>query len=175
VGLSVLPEGRQARDRRAVGLVGGRLFLHLGPSRVGILFIPGLTGFRVKCSLRDQIVERATMILQIEDTILRIEIEICAVQLAAMRQASGNQSECLSPASFHPGFRGVGTVYRSGAGIGASDMGGTTGAGDDGGAVGVGLRAEVAMGRGGGGAEAIFARISLLEVCSVSMWCAIWS
>ena len=149
--------------------------MHLGPSRVGILFIPGLTGFRVKCSLRDQIVERATMILQIEDTILRIEIEICAVQLAAMRQASGNQSECLSPASFHPGFRGVGTVYRSGGGIGASEMGGATGAGDDGAPVGVGLRARVGMARGGGGAGVIFARISLLAVCSISIWCTIWS
>jgi hypothetical protein len=66
-----LSEGRQASDRGAVGLVGGRLFLHLRSSRVGILFIP--------------IVERATIILQAEDAIALIEIEISAVQFVAMR------------------------------------------------------------------------------------------
>jgi hypothetical protein len=74
-----------------------------------------------------------------------------------------------------PGFRGVGTVYRSGGGIGASEMGGATGAGDDGAGVGVGLRAGVAMARGGGGVGVIFARISLLEVFSISIWCTVWS
>jgi hypothetical protein len=80
-----LSEGRQASDRGAVGLVGGRLFLHLRSSRVGILFIPGAPSVRIKRSLRDQIVERATIILQAEDAIALIEIEISAVQFVAMR------------------------------------------------------------------------------------------
>ena len=84
-----MPEGRQASDRRAVGLVGGRLFLHLRPSRLGILLIPGASGFCIKRPLRDQIVEGVTIIPQIENAIARIEIKICPVQLAAMRQASG--------------------------------------------------------------------------------------
>jgi hypothetical protein len=52
-----LPEGGQACERRAVGLIGGRLFLHLCPSRVGILFIPWALGFLIKRCLRDQIFE----------------------------------------------------------------------------------------------------------------------
>src|SRR6516165_11674828 len=69
-------------------------------------------------------------------------------------------------ASLSPGFRGVGTVYCSGGGIGASDVGGVA-AGDDGGAAGVGLRAGAAMGRGGGGAGVIFARISTSAASSL--------
>jgi hypothetical protein len=80
-----LPEGRQAGDRRAVGLVGGRLFLYLCPSLVGILFIPGTPGLCIKRSLRDQTIERATIISQVEDAIALMEIEISAVQFAAMR------------------------------------------------------------------------------------------
>ncbi len=87
-----LPQGGQARDRRAVRLVSGRLFLHLRPSRGGILSIPGTPGFWIKCALRDQIVERATIIFQIEDAIARIKIEIGAVQFVAMRQAGGKVS-----------------------------------------------------------------------------------
>ena len=67
--LQFLPEGRQARDGGAVGLVGDRLFLHLRPSRVGFLFIPGTPGFWIKRSLRDEIVQRASIIVQIEDAI----------------------------------------------------------------------------------------------------------
>jgi hypothetical protein len=71
-----------------------------------------------------------------------------------------------------PGFRGVGTVYWSGCGIGASDVGGATGAGDDGGAIGVGLRAGA---RRFGGGAGIFPRISWLEACSLVISRAIWS
>ena len=63
--------------------------------------------------------------------------------------------------------RGVRTVYWSGGGIGAGDVGGVT-AGDDGGAIGVGLRAGAAMGRGGGGAGVIFARISTSAASSLT-------
>ena len=66
--------------------------LDLCPSRLGILPSPGTSGFCIKRPLRDQIVEGATIILQIENAIARIEIKICPVQLPAMRQASGKVS-----------------------------------------------------------------------------------
>ena len=66
--------------------------MHLRPSRVGILFIPGAPSVRIKRSLRNQIVERATIILQAEDAIALIEIEISAVQFVAMRWAGGKVS-----------------------------------------------------------------------------------
>ena len=66
--------------------------MHLHPSRVGILFIPGAPVFWIKRSFPDEIVERSTIIFQIENAIARIEIEIRAVELAAMRQAGGEVS-----------------------------------------------------------------------------------
>src|SRR5215472_6551112 len=70
-------------------------------------------------------------------------------------------------------FRGVGTVYSSGGGVGASDVGGVIGVDDDGGAVGVGLRAGA--GRGGGGAGVIFARISTSAASSLPISRVTWS
>ena len=63
--------------------------MHLRPPRLGILLSPGMPRFRIEPSLHDEIVQRATIILQIEDAIALIELEIRAVELAAMRQAGG--------------------------------------------------------------------------------------
>ncbi len=63
--------------------------MYLHPAGVRILLIPRTPRFRIERSLRNKIVQRAPIILQIEDTIALIEIEIRAVELAAMRQAGG--------------------------------------------------------------------------------------
>ena len=56
----------QACDRHAIGLISDCLFLHLRPPRVGILFIPRTPGFGIERSLHEEVVERATIVFQIE-------------------------------------------------------------------------------------------------------------
>src|SRR5690242_15452735 len=72
--------------------MGDRVFLHLRPTGVGILFSPGASGLRIEPTLCREIIERAAVILQIEHAIALLEIEICAVQLVAMAQAAGKIS-----------------------------------------------------------------------------------
>jgi hypothetical protein len=64
---------------------------------------------------------------------------------------------------------------RRGQGHCVHGWGGGVGARDDGCVLAVGLCVGATVaGRGGGGAG-IFSRISWLEVCSISIWCTIWS
>lgn len=54
---SVFLQRRQARGRRAIGLIGNRLLLHPRPARVGVLFIPRALSFRIERTMYDEIVE----------------------------------------------------------------------------------------------------------------------
>ena len=74
----------QACDERAVGLIGGRLLLHLLPARVGVLLVPRPFGFWVEDRLQDQVIQRAVIIAETENAIARLKIEIRSVQFAAM-------------------------------------------------------------------------------------------
>ena len=70
-------------------LVLGRLFLHLGPARVGVLLTPGPFSLGIESALQCQTIQRTMVIRQIENAIARLEVEICSVQLGAMRQRLG--------------------------------------------------------------------------------------
>src|SRR5262249_36616379 len=92
--LQLFPQEGETCGRCATGLISDGLFLDLRQARVGIFFIPRASRVDIKTALRDQIIERAAIVLQIEDAIAGVEIEIGAVQLVAMGQAAGEISLC---------------------------------------------------------------------------------
>ncbi len=79
----------QACHQRAIGSVLDGFLLHFRPARVGVLLIPRLVGLRIEDMLKSQIVQGPVIFVEIENAIARLEIEICAIQLAAMPQPAG--------------------------------------------------------------------------------------
>jgi hypothetical protein len=70
------------------------IWLRPQPARWFAVAAVALVPSDIKTALRDQIIERAAIVLQIEDAIASVEIEIGAVQLVAMGQAAGEISLC---------------------------------------------------------------------------------